>query len=81
MTFELPGGGLFIWLCLPEGKDAGELLRRAAERKVAFIPGASFYPSGTKNNEMRLNFSNMSDEDTERGMKILGQLTREYLQE
>lgn len=79
--YVVPKGGLFIWLELPEGKDSRELLRRAMAEKVAFIPGGSFYPSGVKNNELRLNFSNMSHEDIEKGMTILGRLTREYLAE
>jgi Transcriptional regulators containing a DNA-binding HTH domain and an aminotransferase domain (MocR family) and their eukaryotic orthologs len=79
--YVVPGGGLFIWLELPENKDSRELLRRAMAEKVAFIPGGSFYPSGVKNNELRLNFSNMSHEEIEKGMTILGRLTREYLAE
>lgn len=79
--YVVPGGGLFIWLELPEDKDSRELLRRALAEKVAFIPGGSFYPSGVKNNELRLNFSNMAHEDIEKGMTILGRLTREYLAE
>ena len=79
VNYVLPKGGLFIWLELPEGKDAAELLIRAAQKKVAFITGASFYLSTKKNNELRLNFSNMSDEKTEIGMKILGAITKEYL--
>lgn len=81
VTYVKPKGGLFIWAEMPEDKDAGELLMRAGREGVAFIPGASFYPSGIKNNEMRLNFSNMKDEDTRKGIKILGQLMREYLNE
>ena len=79
--YVVPRGGLFIWLELPENKDSKELLRRALAEKVAFIPGRSFYPSGMKNNEMRLNFSNLSKEDIVKGMTILGRLTREYLAE
>ena len=79
--YVVPGGGLFIWLELPENKDSRELLRRALAEKVAFIPGGSFYPSGVKNNELRLNFSNMAHEDIEKGMTILGRLIREYLAE
>lgn len=77
--FALPEGGLFIWLELPEGKDARELLKLAMKEKVSFIPGTSFYPSGGKHNELRLNFSNMSDEDTMKGMEILGRITTEFL--
>jgi DNA-binding transcriptional MocR family regulator len=79
--YVTPRGGLFIWLELPENKDSSELLRRALREKVAFIPGCSFYPSGVKNNELRLNFSNMSHEEIDKGMAILGRLTREYLSE
>lgn len=79
--YVIPKGGLFIWLELPESKDSRELLRRALAEKVAFIPGGSFYPSGVRNCELRLNFSNMSHEEIEKGMTILGRLTREYLAE
>lgn len=79
--YVVPGGGLFIWLELPENKSSIELLRRALAEKVAFIPGGSFYPSGAKNNELRINFSNMDEKDIVKGMTILGRLTREYLAE
>jgi len=79
--YVLPKGGLFIWVELPEDKDATELLLRAGKEKVAFITGAAFYPSARKNNEFRLNFSNMSEEDTHRGIAILGRLITEYLAE
>lgn len=81
VTYVMPKGGLFLWLELPKDKDAGELLRRAGKRNVAFIPGTSFYPSGLVNNELRLNFSNMSEEKTGEGIKILAEVTEEYLKE
>lgn len=81
VRYVIPRGGLFIWLELPENKDSRELLRSAMQEKIAFIPGGSFYPSGVKNNELRLNFSNMSLEEIKKGMTLLGRLTREYLAE
>lgn len=81
VTYVMPKGGLFIWLELPKNKDARELLKRAGKRNVAFIPGTSFYPSGSVNNELRLNFSNMSEEKTREGIKILAEVTKEYLKE
>jgi DNA-binding transcriptional MocR family regulator len=80
-VYVVPKGGLFIWVELPEDKDATELLLRAGKEKVAFITGAAFYPSARKNNEFRLNFSNMAEEDTRRGIAILGRLIKEYLAE
>ena len=79
--YVLPKGGLFIWVELPERMDATELLLRAAKEKVAFITGAAFYPSAKKNNEFRLNFSNMTEADTHRGIAILGRLIKEYAAE
>lgn len=79
--YVLPKGGLFIWIELPEDKDATELLLRAGKEKVAFITGAAFYPSARKNNEFRLNFSNMTEENTHRGIAILGRLIKAYLAE
>lgn len=79
--YVVPQGGLFIWLELPENKDSRELLKRALAEKVTFIPGGSFYPSSVKNNELRLNFSNMSHDEIDKGMTILGRLTTEYLAE
>jgi 2-aminoadipate transaminase len=52
-----PTGGMFLWLALPDGQDAQALLRGALERKVAFVPGQPFHPSGGGANSMRLNFS------------------------
>lgn len=78
--FQVPEGGLFIWLELPKEMDSRELLKEALKEKVAFIPGGSFYPSCIKNNELRLNFSNMSDEEIIKGMTILGRVTTKYLE-
>jgi 2-aminoadipate transaminase len=79
--YNTPMGGLFIWMTLPEAKDTRELLRRALLEKVAFVPGGSFYPEAAKNNEMRINFSNMSEDQIIEGMTRLGRITREYLAE
>ena len=41
-----PDGGYFLWLDLPEGVDATELLAAAVERGVTFVPGPDFFPRG-----------------------------------
>ena len=81
VKYEIPNGGLFVWLELPGGKDARDLLVRAGQHKIAFIPGTSFYPSSCKNNEFRLNFSNMHDDEIRKGMEILGSITQEFISE
>ncbi len=81
VCYKKPGGGLFIWLELPVGKDGRELLQRALEEKVSFIPGTSFYPAGDRHNEIRLNFSNMEPDKIIEGMSILANITAKYLKE
>ena len=39
-----PEGGLFAWVVLPEYMDAKELQMKCLEKKVAFVPGGSFFP-------------------------------------
>jgi 2-aminoadipate transaminase len=41
-----PEGGYFLWLDLPEGVDALELLRAAEKLGVTFVPGPDFFPRG-----------------------------------
>lgn len=81
VSYTNPDGGLFIWASLPEGKDTKELLKRSLKRNVSFIPGVSFYPSGERTTEMRLNFSNTEPEKIITGMRILGEVTTEYINE
>jgi len=73
-----PAGGMFLWVTLPRGIDASDLLPAAVERGVAFVPGKSFFPNGGGENTMRLNFSNASPERIREGIARLGSLLREY---
>lgn len=54
-TFEVPDGGYFVLVKLPEPMLAAELLPIAMEHKVQFLPGASFGKS--MQNFLRLSFS------------------------
>ncbi len=79
VEFDLPKGGLFVWIRLPEGKNTRTLLERALLKKVAFVPGGSFYTTKGKENEIRLNYSNMSEERIVKGIQILGEVMKEFL--
>lgn len=79
ITFTRPKGGLFSWVTLPKGKSTRELLEMALKRKVAFVPGGSFYPNGGKENDFRLNYSNMSEEKIVEGLHRLSDILVQYL--
>ncbi len=67
-----PHGGLFLWVTLPEPMDAAEILKAAIDERVAFVPGASFFPDGSGQNTFRLNFSNATPAKIDEGMRRLG---------
>ena len=79
VSWTRPEGGLFTWVTLPESIDAAELLKKAIERKVAFVPGAPFFPGGGGHNTMRVNFSNSTPEQITEGIKRLAEVITEEL--
>lgn len=72
ITCTNPDGGLFAWATFPEEIDAAELLKKALEQKVAFVPGEPFYPNGGNANHCRLNYSCMSEDKIVEGITRLG---------
>ena len=79
-VYTRPDGGIFLWVTLPEGTDTALLLRKAIDRKVAFVPGNSFMVDAAKpSNCFRLNFTTATNEQIENGIKILGDLLKEEL--
>jgi 2-aminoadipate transaminase len=76
-----PEGGMFLWGIMPEWMDAAEVFKIAIQRKVAFVPGASFHPNGGGDNTMRINFSYSNPDLIREGMTRLGTLLKELVAE
>ena len=66
-----PEGGYFVWLELPDDIDASELLARAGEAGVTFVPGVDF---GGGPNTARLAFSFVAPAEIEEGVARLSRL-------
>jgi len=80
VTWTRPEGGMFIWVTLPEGIDAAELLSLSLKtEKVAFVPGRPFFADGSGENSLRLSFSCAKADLIEEGMMRLGRLLRTAL--
>src|SRR4051812_17389059 len=75
-----PGGGLFIWATLPDYIDTTDLLARALDDNVAFVPGRQAYLDGRGGSSMRLNFSGVSEDDIREGVRRIGKVVREQLE-
>jgi len=74
-----PQGGLFLWGILPEGMDTTEIFKTAVARKVAFVPGTSFYALGGGKNTMRLNFSYSNPDQIQIGIERLSNVLKEMI--
>lgn len=80
VLFEKPAGGLFLWLSLPQGLQAENLLQKALTEKVAFIPGNAFFVHGGGENTLRLNYSNMPEPKIREGIRRLAAVIRKEMQ-
>jgi DNA-binding transcriptional MocR family regulator len=70
-----PMGGMFVWVTLPEYMDTALLLQDAIEEaRVAFVPGAAFYPDRSGKHTLRLSFSLNDPEVTREGIRRLARL-------
>ena len=69
-----PTGGMFVWLQLPAGLNAAELLQTAIARKVAFVPGSAFFVEHIRHDFVRLNYSNQPPLSIVEGMRRFGQV-------
>jgi 2-aminoadipate transaminase len=69
-----PEGGMSVWITLPPGLDAGELLIHARERGVLFVPGRYFFVQNPRINTLRLGFAGVEEKDIARGILTLGQV-------
>lgn len=67
-------GGLFTWLTFPRGFDTEVFMRERAlpHAKVAYVPGASFFPVTPEPNHARLSYSTQPDERIVAGIAALG---------
>jgi 2-aminoadipate transaminase len=72
-TWTRPEGGMSIWVTLPPGFDAGELLIHVRERGVLFVPGRYFYLQSPQMNTLRLGFAGLDEKRIFRGVQTLSE--------
>jgi 2-aminoadipate transaminase len=75
-TWTRPEGGMSVWLSLPAGFDAGELLIHARERGVMYVPGRYFYHQNPQPNTVRLGFASLDEKRIMRGIETLGEVVK-----
>jgi len=71
-----PEGGMCMWLELPPGFDASELLIHVKERGVLFAPGRYFYVQNPQPNTLRLAFSSLEEKEIARAVAVLADMLK-----
>ena len=71
-----PVGGMFLWVCLPQGMDAQKLLPTAVERGMAFVPGEPFYADDAQSNTLRLSYVTVTPQQIREGIAALAAAIR-----
>ncbi len=72
----LGDGGLHIFIKL-KGISSREVLEKCYKKGVLFTPGDIFHTDNSGENTLRLGFSRVSEEDMEKGFKIIGECIKE----
>jgi GntR family transcriptional regulator/MocR family aminotransferase len=69
-----PGGGLYLWVRLPDdGPTAAELYVTAIQHGVAYAIGTLFHTDGSGNRHIRLNFGTQPPARIREGFRRLGE--------
>jgi len=78
--FNVPAGGMFFWVELPDSLDAVALLPKAVDAGMAFVPGSPFYCHAPARNTLRLSFVTVAPSLIDRGVAALGRVLRQALE-
>ena len=79
VVWTRPEGGMSVWVTLPPGFDAGDLLIHVRERGVLYIPGRTFYFQNPQPNTLRLGFPSVDEKQIAKGIEKVGdQLKNEF---
>lgn len=79
ISYNKIDGGLFIWCDLPRNIDMLEFCKKAVENKVCVVPGNAFLTDESQAcSSFRINFSTPTDEQLEKGIKILGEIANNW---
>ncbi|WP_338630637.1 PLP-dependent aminotransferase family protein [Clostridium baratii] len=76
--YILGEGGLHIFIKL-KGINGRDVLKECYERGVVFMPGDIFYNGDIGEDTIRLGFSRVSEEDIEKGIKIIGDVVNNLM--
>lgn len=69
--WNVPDGGFYTWVQLPDGLDAQAMLPRAVTALVAYVSGTAFFADGQGSTHMRLSYCYPTPERIREGVRRL----------
>ncbi len=78
-SWTRPSGGFYVWVTVPRGIDTSDLLAKAVQHRVAYVPGRGFYADGQGGDQLRLCYSYPTPERIREGIVRLGELLHQEL--
>ena len=78
-TWNVPDGGFYVWLTVPEGVDTKAMLPRAVAARVAYASGTGFYADGLGSRQLRLSYCYPTPERITEGVRRLAGVLRQEL--
>ena len=73
-SFEIPEGGYYVWLTLPDDADCDAITRSAVEGGVTVLPGSKFFARNDvphPKNHLRVAYSHATPEEIDDGIRRL----------
>jgi DNA-binding transcriptional MocR family regulator len=70
-TWNIPDGGFYVWLTVPEGVDTKAMLPRAVTARVAYASGTGFYADAFGSSQLRLSYCYPTPERITEGVRRL----------
>ncbi|MEN0130223.1 MAG: PLP-dependent aminotransferase family protein [Brevundimonas sp.] len=70
-SWNVPEGGFYVWVKLPDGLDSKDMLPRAVTARVAYVPGTAFFYDGSGASHMRLSYCYPTPERIREGVRRL----------
>ncbi|MFC5281710.1 PLP-dependent aminotransferase family protein [Arcanobacterium canis] len=69
--WNVPTGGFYTWVKIPDGLDAKAMLPRATAKLVAYVSGTAFYMDGQGRDHLRLSFCYPPEDHIVEGVRRL----------
>lgn len=80
-TWNVPDGGFYVWVGLPDGLDAKDMLPRAVTNLVAYVSGTAFFAGGRAGRDhMRLSFCYPEPVEIREGVRRLSEVVSRDLE-